>query len=164
VKIMLYRVVQPLLFRLEPERAHEFVTAVLAVAARLRLPSQVLAAMLTYNDAALRVSCMGLEFANPVGLAAGFDKRATLLRPMALLGFGHLEIGTVTPRPQPGNPRPRMFRLPEDQALINRLGFNSPGMVAVARRLRQARAVHATDLVVGANIGKNRDTPLERAA
>jgi dihydroorotate oxidase A (EC 1.3.3.1) len=93
-------------------------------------------------------------------VAAGFDKRADLVDGLALLGFGHIEVGTVTPRPQPGNPRPRLFRLPEDAALINRLGFNSPGMVAVARALRARRS---RDVIVGVNIGKNRDTPLERA-
>src|ERR671931_530233 len=99
---MFYRLLKPLLFRLEAERAHELVTGLLR-------------------------------------LAAGIDKRAALVAPMALLGFGHIEVGTVTPRPQPGNDRPRLFRLPEDRALINRMGFNSPGMIAVAHNLRAYR-------------------------
>jgi dihydroorotate dehydrogenase len=109
-------------------------------------------------------------------LAAGFDKRATLIAPMAALGFGHVEVGTITPRPQPGNDRPRLFRLPEDRALINRMGFNSPGMLAVACRLRGGRRPTSdnresrvstgggrSSVVVGVNIGKNRTTALERA-
>ncbi|MEJ7658393.1 MAG: quinone-dependent dihydroorotate dehydrogenase [Hymenobacter sp.] len=103
----------------------------------------------------------GLKFPNPVGLAAGFDKNAVLTDELATLGFGFVEIGTVTPRPQPGNPAPRLFRLPQDAALINRMGFNNDGAAAVAARLagRQNR-----QLIIGGNIGKNKDTPNERAA
>jgi dihydroorotate dehydrogenase len=164
VSIVLYRALKPLLFRLDPERAHELVTGAFALATRRTLPAGVVAALLQYSDARLATECLGLRFANPVGLAAGFDKHGTLVRPMALLGFGHVEVGTVTPRAQPGNARPRMFRLPEDEALINRLGFNSPGMAVVAGRLRQLRQSGGAGIVVGANIGKNRDTALERAA
>jgi dihydroorotate dehydrogenase len=99
----------------------------------------LLRALYAYDDPVLTVECAGLAFQNPLGLAAGFDKRGVLIGPMAALGFGHVEIGTVTPRPQPGNTRPRLFRLPDDGALINRLGFNSPGMLSVANQLRAYR-------------------------
>jgi dihydroorotate dehydrogenase len=163
---MLYRLLRPLLFRLDPERAHAFVTTTLRAAAGAPLVAGILRALYAYQDPILAIACAGLRFSNPVGLAAGFDKRGELLAALALLGFGHIEIGTVTPRPQPGNPRPRLFRLPEDRALINRLGFNSPGMVAVAQRLRAYRSSTADRerVVVGVNIGKNRTTSLERAA
>src|SRR5262249_35021268 len=132
------------------------------------------------HDPILRVACAGLDFQNPLGLAAGFDKRAEMIAPMAALGFGHVELGTVTPRAQPGNDRPRMFRLPEDRALIHRLGFNSPGMLSTARNLLNYRRNQEPRTenrglsigsrfsvlgspVVGVNIGKNRATPLERA-
>lgn len=104
---------------------------------------------------------MGLTFRNPVGLAAGFDKDARYIRECALLGFGFVEIGTVTPRPQPGNPKPRLFRLPADHALINRMGFNNDGAEEAARRL--ARTPRPSGFVVGGNIGKNKDTPNEHA-
>jgi dihydroorotate dehydrogenase len=191
---MIYSLFKPLLFRLDAERAHELATGLLRFAAGVPLAPQLLQALFSYDDPILATTCAGLRFANPVGLAAGFDKRAALVGPLALLGFGHIEVGTITPRPQPGNPRPRLFRLPQDRALINRLGFNSPGMLAVARRLRDHRPPTkrsktgdwrletgdwkyevsclmsrvplsiSSSVVVGVNIGKNRDTPLERAA
>ncbi len=157
---MIYQLLKPLLFRLDAERAHDLVSALLGTVGRTPLAAAALRALCAYEHPALRTICAGLPFRNPIGLAAGFDKRAALIGPVALLGFGHLEVGTVTPRPQPGNPQPRMFRLPEDRALINRLGFNSPGLREVAGRLRAARR---PPVVVGVNIGKNRDTPLERA-
>jgi dihydroorotate dehydrogenase len=178
---MLYQLLKPLLFRLDAERAHELISALLRASARTPLPG-ALAAIYAYEHPSLVVACAGLRFANPLGRAAGFDKRGALVGPMAALGFGHVEVGTVTPRPQPGNERPRLFRLPKDQALINRMGFNSPGMVGVARVLRDQRPktknqsstrdVYPWSLVlgpwsstvVGVNIGKNRATPLERAA
>jgi dihydroorotate dehydrogenase len=176
---MLYTLLKPLLFRLEAERAHTLIGGLLRAAAGT--PALPLLRMLyAYNDPVLRTTCAGLDFPNPLGLAAGFDKRAALIAPMAALGFGHVEVGTVTPRPQPGNDHPRLFRLPEDRALINRLGFNSPGMLAVARQLRDERrktkderhasksdhssfVLRPSSPVVGVNIGKNRETPLERA-
>src|SRR5947209_13937729 len=127
---MIYPLFKPLLFRLEAERAHQLVTSLFQIAANTPLTPQLLHALYTYHDPILASTCVNLRFANPLGLAAGFDKRAALIGPIALLGFGHVEVGTVTPRPQPGNEQPRLFRLPEDRALINRLGFNSPGMVA----------------------------------
>jgi dihydroorotate dehydrogenase len=110
---------------------------------------------------ALTVEAFGLRFANPLGLAAGYDKNGLALRGLACLGFGHLELGTVTPAAQPGNPRPRLFRLPEDHGLINRLGFPNAGAAALQARLRCGRP---PGVVLGVNIGKGADTPLERAA
>ena len=104
---------------------------------------------------------LGLHFPNPVGLAAGFDKDGKHLHAMAALGFGFIEVGTVTPRPQAGNPRPRLFRLPADAALINRMGFNNEGVEALVQRLQQPRPA---GLIIGGNIGKNKDTPNEQAA
>jgi dihydroorotate dehydrogenase len=176
---MLYTLLKPLLFRLEAERAHTLITGLLCAASGTPL-LPLIRALSAYDDPILQVDCAGLSFRNPLGLAAGFDKRAELIAPMAALGFGHVEVGTVTPRPQPGNDRPRMFRLPEDGALINRLGFNSPGMVSVARRLRDQRrattdqspllsnapssfVLRPSSPVIGVNIGKNRATALDRA-
>lgn len=105
----------------------------------------------------------GLSFRNPVGLGAGFDKNALYLKELDLLGFGFVEIGTVTPRPQPGNDKPRLFRLPQDKALINRMGFNNEGAAAAAAQVRNWRASHTSDLIVGGNIGKNKDTPNDEA-
>jgi dihydroorotate dehydrogenase len=181
---VIYSLLKPLLFRLDAERAHELVTGLLRVAADTPGAVALLRSLYGSDDRLLAVECAGLHFPNPIGLAAGFDKRGVLIGPMALLGFGAIEVGTVTPRPQPGNQRPRLFRLPEDGALINRLGFNSPGMAAVARNLRNRRGWRMEDggwtidppssilhppssdrssVVVGVNIGKNRETPLERA-
>jgi len=156
----MYARLRPWLFRLDPERAH---------AATLRLLQLVgalppLAAMLRKFYAPATTSpvvLFGLKFPNPVGLAAGYDKDGLAWRGLACLGFGHVEIGTVTPRPQPGNPRPRVFRLVRDQALINRLGFPSRGAAFVAARLRGSRP---KDLILGVNLGINKDTNLERAA
>jgi dihydroorotate dehydrogenase len=176
--VTLYSLLKPLLFRLDAERAHNLTSGLLRAAAGTPLLA-MLRGWYAYHDPILHIQCAGLRFQNPLGLAAGFDKRAELITSLAALGFGHIEVGTVTPRPQPGNDRPRMFRLPEDRALINRLGFNSPGMVAVARRLRderrkikgETRALSSgpssfglrPSSIVGVNIGKNRATSLERA-
>jgi dihydroorotate dehydrogenase len=146
---MLYSLARPLLFSLDPETAHEL-TLRLAEAARFFSGPM--------PKAPVRV--MGLEFPNPVGLAAGLDKHAEHVDALAALGFGFVELGGVTPRPQPGNPRPRLFRLPEARAIINRYGLNSVGVEAFAQNLRRARA----KVIIGANIGKNKDTPNERAA
>jgi dihydroorotate dehydrogenase len=146
---MLYSLARPLLFSLDPETAHE-VSLRLAEAASF-LPSAV-------PQAAVRV--MGLDFANPVGLAAGLDKHAEHVDALAALGFGFVELGGVTPRPQPGNPRPRLFRLPQARAIINRYGLNSVGVEAFAENLKRSRA----KTILGANVGKNKDTPNERAA
>jgi dihydroorotate dehydrogenase len=150
----LYGLARPLLFQLEPERAHELALRELDRAARCGLLP--LLAGTPVDDP---VEVMGLRLRNRIGLAAGLDKNAAHVQALAALGFGFLELGTVTPRPQPGNARPRMFRLPQRDALINRLGFNNEGLAAFARNIAAARV----PVVVGANIGKNASTPLEHA-
>src|SRR5262249_27571982 len=143
---MLYPSIRPILFALDPERAHRLALDALRVAGRL--PGGY--------ARSFPVELLGLRFGNRVGLAAGFDKNAEAVDGLGRLGFGFLEIGTVTPRPQPGQPRPRLFRLPQNRALINRLGFPSDGASVVAARLRQRRYRG----IVGVNIGKNASTPL----
>jgi dihydroorotate dehydrogenase len=148
-----YRLLRPLLFRLDAEAAHDATLRLLDLAAALRLPLAP-----TPPQADVRV--MGLAFPNPVGLAAGLDKNGAHIDALARLGFGFLEVGTVTPRPQPGNPRPRLFRIPEARAVINRMGFNNLGVDRLVRNVRAARYRG----ILGINIGKNFDTPIERAA
>ncbi len=150
---VLYPALKPLLFQLEPERAHEWTTRFMRLAHRLGL----LAREAPPDGAPVRL--LGLDFPNRLGLAAGMDKSASAVDAWAALGFGAVEVGTLTPRPQPGNPKPRLFRLPEKEALINRMGFNNPGIEAAVARLKNRRA----RAVVGVNIGKNFDTPNERA-
>lgn len=150
---MVYRsLVRPLLFRLPAETAHE-----LALHSLSLVPPSLIAKRI--NNPALIIKRFGLTFPNPIGLAAGFDKNGIALRPLAALGFGFIEAGTVTLHPQPGNPRPRLFRLSEDQALINRAGFNNEGAAAFAQRV----AAHRPDCVLGVSIGKSKITPLENA-
>lgn len=156
---MLWRLCRWLLFRLDAERAHRLGMAALralgwrpvARAVRPRPPAP-----------SLRVRAFGLDFESPLGLAAGFDKGQVRAAGLFALGFSHLEIGTITPRPQPGNPRPRLFRLPEHRALVNRMGFNNEGAEACAARLRALAAADRPGLV-GINVGRNKDTPNERA-
>jgi dihydroorotate dehydrogenase len=152
---MLYPMFRPLLFALDPERAHEMAFASLDAAARIGV-----AQLAAQRVAPSPVEVMGIAFPNRVGLAAGLDKDAAHLAGLATLGFGFIEVGTVTPRPQPGNPKPRMWRLPAADALINRLGFNNGGVAALIANVE--RAGYAG--VLGINIGKNFDTPNERAA
>jgi len=151
------RVVRPALFALDAERAHELILSTLAhplarrtLAAHGHVP----------RDARLQQQILGLSFDHPVGLAAGLDKQGTAAAAWVALGFSFAEIGTVTPRPQPGNPRPRVFRLPDDRAIINRFGFNSVGADAVARNLAEGAR---SPIRIGINVGKNKDTPNERA-
>lgn len=155
----MYPLLRPLLFRLEPERAHTLTLGLLRLAGRLPLVRVFLNSW--FSAPPMPVDLFGLTFLNPVGLAAGYDKDGLGWPGLATLGFGHIEIGTVTPRPQPGNPRPRLFRLPEDQALINRMGFPGRGASFVARQLQNPRP---PGLILGVNLGKNRDTLLEDAA
>lgn len=147
---------RPIFFRFDAERAHHIVTALL----RLPLVARLLGWIYRFDHPALVREVFGLRFPNPVGLAAGFDKDAAVYREMGRLGFGFVEIGTLTPRPQPGNDRPRLFRLPADRALINRMGFNNGGVAAAVPRLRNRPA----GLIVGGNIGKNKVTPNADAA
>lgn len=153
---------RPLLFRLDAERAHDLTMATLGS----ELFSEFLSA--APPATALRQTVFRLDFRNPLGLGAGLDKQGTAVNAWDALGFGFAEVGTVTPRPQPGNPRPRLFRLPADRAVINRFGFNSNGATAVARHLstqRTGQSAHAPRRMrVGINVGKNKDTPNESAA
>lgn len=149
---MYRRLLFPLLTKLEPERSHELALTLL----RLGVPAAgLIQGLFATSDPRLRVHAFGLEFANPIGLAAGFDKNGVAAPAIAALGFGHVEVGTVTPRPQPGKPKPRLFRLKEDAALINRLGFPSLGANRVARHLESLVARH---FVLGANVGPNADS------
>ena len=152
---MLYSLARPFLFALDPEVAHDLGLASLRLIERTGM-----APALSHAVPARSVKLMGLEFPNALGLAAGLDKNGEYIDALAALGFGFIEVGTVTPRPQPGNPRPRMFRLPAANALINRLGFNSQGVERMVANVRRARYRG----VLGVNIGKNFDTPIGRAA
>jgi len=152
---MSYALLRPLLFALDPETAHRTTLQALKVLDRAGLPLRREAAP---ADCARRV--MGIDFPNPVGLAAGLDKNGEFIDGLSRLGFGFIEVGTVTPRAQPGNPRPRVFRLPRARAIINRLGFNNDGVDRLLENVRGS----AYRGVLGINIGKNADTPIERAA
>ncbi|MGH8218763.1 MAG: quinone-dependent dihydroorotate dehydrogenase, partial [Steroidobacteraceae bacterium] len=150
----MYAAVQPLLMRLDPERAHTLTLDLLRTAHRLGLLPRP-----QPHASGSAIERMGLVFANRVGLAAGFDKNGVCIDALGRLGFGFIEVGTITPRPQPGNPRPRVFRLRESRAVINRLGFPNQGVEALAPRLAQRRFQG----VCGVNIGKNAATPLDEA-
>ena len=153
---MLYRLIFNLVFkRMSPEFAHEFVVFGLKTLSNLGL--------LRAKRTSSRVQVMGLDFENRFGMAAGFDKNAELIKPMHALGFSHVEIGTVTRRAQPGNPKPRMFRLPEANSLINRMGFNNDGADEVAERIARLRSSGSPLPVIGINIGKNKDTAAQDA-
>lgn len=148
-----YALIRPILFALDAERAHELTLHSLAIASALGLGKQPTATGRPIN-------VMGLDFPNRVGLAAGLDKNGIAINGLAGIGFGFIEVGTVTPRPQPGNPKPRLFRLPEHEAIINRMGFNNEGIDALLGRLPGT----GYRGILGINIGKNFDTPIERAA
>jgi dihydroorotate dehydrogenase len=159
---MFYRIfLQPLLFALPPEKAHGLTISLFKAVCRIPGILFLLKMYFSVRDLRLKRQVMGLEFSNPVGLAAGFDKDGTVFREMAALGFGFVELGTVTPQPQAGNPLPRMFRLPADKALINRMGFNNQGAKALASRL--SGIPRPKGLILGGNIGKNKTTPNEQA-
>lgn len=147
---MLYSLTRPLLFALSGEASHDLTLAMLRRGAGRLYPTRV---------PARPVRVMGLDFPNPVGLAAGLDKNGDCIDGLAALGFGFLEVGTVTPRPQPGNAKPRLFRLPAARALINRMGFNNQGVDTLVENVRASRF----EGVLGINIGKNKDTPVEQA-
>ena len=154
----MYSLVRPLLFRLDPETAHQLTLRLIRLGNYQPL-NFILRAI--YATAGKPVQAFGLHFQNPVGLAAGYDKDGFAWRGLAALGFGHIEVGTVTPLPQPGNPKPRLFRLVEDAAVINRMGFPGRGAGYLAGKI--ARREHG-GVIVGVNLGKNKDTPLENAA
>jgi len=151
----MYSLLRPLLFKLDAETAHHVTLDTLKIAYKLgMLP------LIAKQPAADPRTVMGLAFPNPVGLAAGLDKNGAYIDALAALGFGFIEIGTVTPRPQPGNPKPRLFRLPEANAIINRMGFNNLGVDVLLENVKHAKFKG----ILGINIGKNFDTPIERAA
>jgi dihydroorotate dehydrogenase len=151
--------IRPALFRLNAEKAHHFTFD--AVKRMFRLPgfARIASSLYAVEDKRLERKLFGLTFSNPVGLAAGFDKDARLVDELAAFGFGFIEIGTVTPKPQAGNEKPRLFRLPEDNAIINRMGFNNEGVLEAARRLKARKS----KVIIGGNIGKNKVTPNEDA-
>ena len=154
----MYRNLRPLLFRLDPETAHSLTINLLRIAGFTPGLKQIIQAAFKAPDRP--VTAFGLRFKNPIGLAAGFDKDGIGWRGLSLLGFGHIEVGTVTPLPQTGNPRPRLFRLIEEEALINQLGFPGLGSNYVEQSISRSRPL---DLVLGVNLGKNAATPLDSA-
>jgi dihydroorotate dehydrogenase len=157
----MYKTLRPLIYRLTPEQAHTVTIQLLRLAGKLPPAAALLKAIFRSQRPGPSVQAFGLDFANPLGMAAGYDKDGLGWRGLACLGFGHIEVGTVTPRPQPGNPQPRLFRLVEDRAVINRMGFNNRGAQFLARQLQGSKP---SGLVLGVNIGKNKMTPLEEAA
>ena len=150
----MYKLARPLLFSLSPETAHDLSQDLLGAAGRLGVSK-----LFVRQPTAAPVNVMGIDFPNPVGLAAGLDKNGDAIRGLSDLGFGFIEIGTITPRPQPGNPKPRIFRLPQAEGVINRMGFNNRGVDYLLERVSNARF----DGVLGINIGKNLTTPVEQA-
>jgi dihydroorotate dehydrogenase len=157
----MYPLIRAILFKLPPETAHGLTLNAIGLAGKIPPARGLLAAF--FRGPSQPVQAFGLTFPNPVGLAAGYDKDATGWRGLAALGFGHIEVGTITPRPQPGNPAPRLFRLIEERGVINRMGFPGKGADYAAQQLKPATSKPATCLL-GINLGKNKDTPLEEAA
>jgi dihydroorotate dehydrogenase len=151
--------IRPLFFSMDAEKIHYQVFSFLKKFASVPGFKSILRSQYSYRAPSLEKELFGIKFSNPVGLAAGFDKDAKLIDELACLGFGFIEIGTLTPKPQPGNEKPRLFRLPKDQALINRMGFNNGGVHEAVERLKKKNA----KIIVGGNIGKNKITPNENA-
>lgn len=161
----MYNLLRNILFWFDAEEVHYFSMNALRIFLKIPFTKNLFFKSVT-NHPRLRKTEFGLQFRNPVGLAAGFDKNATYLRELDVLGFGFIEIGTVTPLPQKGNDKPRLFRLPKDKALINRMGFNNDGVEVIAERLKQWRKEQSKSnagLIVGGNIGKNKQTPNDEA-
>ncbi|MBL4655688.1 MAG: quinone-dependent dihydroorotate dehydrogenase [Bacteroidia bacterium] len=156
----MYRILaKPFLFLFNPEVAHKLVFTFLKIKCKVPFVKQFIRAVYNVKDDKLKREFLGLKFENPVGLAAGFDKNAVLYDELSNFGFGFIEIGTVTPKPQPGNPKPRIFRLPKDEALINRLGFNNEGVEKIKKKLDNRKP----NFIIGGNIGKNKTTPNDQA-
>ncbi len=152
-------IIRPILFLFDPEKVHHFTFTFLKFIFKIPLVGGMVKSTFQVNNNKLERNLFGLTFKNPVGLAAGFDKNALLFDEFSNFGFGFVEIGTVTPKPQEGNPKKRLFRLKEDQAIINRMGFNNDGVEVIAKRLKQRQS----NIIIGGNIGKNKITPNERA-
>lgn len=152
---------KPLLFLLSPEKAHYFTVGLLKFTLAIPGISWLFKSIYSVSHPSLERDFLGLKFKNPIGLAAGFDKDGKFFEPISALGFGFIEIGTVTPKPQEGNPQPRLFRLPKDNGLINRMGFNNEGIDAFVTRIKNRKI---SEVIIGGNIGKNKNTPNESAA
>lgn len=159
ILFMYKQLLRPLLFKLSPEKAHNFTFGLLRFLFSIPFVRTVFYMTYNVNSKHLERDVFGIHFKNPVGLAAGFDKDGKIFNQLGFMGFGFIEVGTVTPEPQPGNEAPRLFRLPADQGLINRMGFNNKGVEQLRKRLRRKYAV----VVIGGNIGKNKATPNEKA-
>lgn len=155
----MYSLLRDILFNFDAEAAHHLSMNTMKAVSKVDFAQKLMEKSFQYNNILLEKQVFGLPFRNPVGLGAGFDKNALYLKELTTIGFGFVEIGTVTPLPQPGNDKPRLFRLPKDKAIINRMGFNNDGVKVVAARLRDAKK----DIIVGGNIGKNKVTPNEDA-
>lgn len=153
----MYALIRPCLFSMDPENAHQFTLSSMRMAAAVGITALAPAVQPSPRKV------MGLTFPNPVGLAAGLDKNGSCIDGLASLGFGFLELGTVTPKPQPGNPKPRMFRLPKAQGLINRMGFNNDGVDVLVKNVKASRFYQEKKGILGLNIGKNAVTPIEKA-
>ena len=154
---------RPLLFRLDPERVHELTVKVMRLTGVVSPLGWLVQQVFAPRTQDPTVEVFGLKFANPVGLAAGYDKDGLAWKGLSTLGFGHIEVGTVSPRPQAGNPRPRIFRIPEEKAVINRMGFPGFGANFVAKNVQRS-TLKRSNVILGINIGKNKDTPNEEAA
>ncbi|WP_334125560.1 quinone-dependent dihydroorotate dehydrogenase [Empedobacter brevis] len=157
----MYKQIKQILFQLQPEDAHHFVTRNLKNYASFPGVGKLLDKFYQYNHPDLEREVFGIKFKNPIGLAAGFDKNAEYIEELSHFGFGFIEIGTVTPKPQPGNDTPRMFRLVEDEAIINRMGFNNKGVDYAVSKIRELK--NRENYIIGGNIGKNKLTPNEDA-
>ena len=149
---------RPILFCFDPEKVHYFTFSMVRFISKIPFVTSIIKAIYVVEDKRLEREVFGLKFKNPVGLAAGFDKDAKLFNELSDFGFGFIEIGTLTPKPQDGNPKKRLFRLKSDSAIINRMGFNNGGVEAAISRLKQNKGV-----LIGGNIGKNKFTPNEEA-
>ena len=164
---MFYTALRKLLFNFDAEGVHHFTMNSLKTVCSIPFTKKIIEQNFQYSHPSLQKNVFGLEFKNPVGLGAGFDKNALYLRELEALGFGFVEIGTVTPKPQIGNDKPRLFRLPKDKALINRMGFNNEGVYEIRKRLENRKAqssrLEAQGFIIGGNIGKNKITPNEDA-
>jgi len=155
----MYSIIKPLLFSLSPEKAHRITLSLFRFALHLPVVKGQLKKAYQFEHPELETEVLGMKFKNPVGLAAGFDKDATHMHEFKTLGFGFIEVGTITPKGQPGNDKPRLFRLHKDQALINRMGFNNLGATAAKHKLQN----RPKDIIIGGNIGKNKSTPNDMA-
>ena len=156
----MYTFLKFILFRFSAERAHHITTTFFGILCRIPLVNEFIGWVFRFDHPSLERNFWGLKFKNPVGLAAGFDKDGKYIASMSKLGFGFIEVGTVTPRPQIGNPKPRLFRLKDDRGIINRMGFNNEGVDILVDRLR---SLPPSQVIIGGNIGKNKDTPNEEA-